>query len=230
LCGLRPTGRLHLGHYFSVIKPALAGAEVLIANYHAPEETNVEGVVATLKKFGVSKIRHQRDVFDPELFFRMLNIANFGELSRMTQFKSSENPTAQLLTYPVLMAHDVAGYEEVFVGDDQAQHLQFARHLIARYNKAFGGNFPPPRARIVGGRIRDLRESAKKMSKSSPKGCLFLDDEPEVVRAKLRAAVMDEAGRENMVTLYNEFVRGEAPEKNVDLKEAVAASFIQKLV
>lgn len=46
LCGLRPTGGLHIGHYFAVVEPALNGADVLIATYHAPGE--VKDVVPTL--------------------------------------------------------------------------------------------------------------------------------------------------------------------------------------
>ena len=38
LCGIRPTGNLHIGHYFAVVEPALNGADVLIATYHAPQE------------------------------------------------------------------------------------------------------------------------------------------------------------------------------------------------
>jgi len=69
LCGLRPTGRLHIGHYFSVIKPGQAGADVLIANYHAPEEKDLENIILVLRRFGVEKIKLQKDVFNPELYF-----------------------------------------------------------------------------------------------------------------------------------------------------------------
>ena len=108
LCGLRPTGRLHLGHFFSVIIPGQQGADVLIANYHAPDEHDTTTITDLLTRFGVQRIRHQRDTLNPDLFFKLLTIAPTGELERMTQFKSSTHPTAQLLTYPVLMAHDVA--------------------------------------------------------------------------------------------------------------------------
>lgn len=231
MCGLRPTGRLHIGHYFSVIKPGQNGADVLIANYHAPEEQDTEKIVSVLRKFGVQKINLQREIFNPELYFQLLTIASMGDLERMTQYKASrdEDKTAQLLTYPVLMAHDVAGYREVLVGEDQKQHLEYARRLLKRYNRKFGKDYIVPKENIVGGKIKDLRFPDKKMSKSSPDGCLFLDDSPEELGQKIRKATMDEMGRENMIFLYNEFVGGEVPESNSSLKEKLAEGIANRI-
>lgn len=231
MCGLRPTGRLHIGHYFSVIKPGQAGADVLIANYHAPEESDTEKILSTLQKFGVQKVKQQREIFNPELYFQLLTIASIGALERMTQYKSSpeEQRTAQLLTYPVLMAHDVAGYKEVLVGEDQKQHLEYSRLLLKKYNRKFGKDYIVPKENIVGGKIKDLRFPDKKMSKSSPEGCLFLDDSPEELRQKIRKATMDELGRENMVFLYNEFVGGEVPESNSSLKEKLTEGIANRI-
>ncbi len=57
LCGLRPTGRLHIGYYFYVILPARHDAKVLVANYHAPQEQNLDELIDILKKFGVKSIK-----------------------------------------------------------------------------------------------------------------------------------------------------------------------------
>lgn len=231
MCGLRPTGKLHVGHYFSVIKPGQAGADVLIANYHAPEEKDTDKIVSTLQKFGVTKIKLQREIFNPELYFQLLTIAPIGALERMTQYKSTdeEQKTAQLLTYPVLMAHDVAGYEEVLVGEDQKQHLEYARQLLRRYNRKFAKDYLLPRPCIVGGRIRDLKLPDNKMSKSSPEGCLFLDDTPEEIARKIRGATMTDIGKENMLFLYQEFVGGEVPELNIELKEKLTQGIVNRL-
>jgi len=230
LCGLRPTGRLHIGHYFSVIKPGQAGADVLIANYHAPEEKDLENIILVLRRFGVEKIKLQKDVFNPELYFQLLNIASIGDLERMTQYKAATDKTAQLLTYPVLMTHDVAGYEQVLVGEDQKQHLEYARRLLRRYNRKFGMDYFIPQENIVGGKVRDLRFPEQKMSKSSPEGCLFLDDDREVIVKKIKRATMDEAGRANMVFLYNEFVGGEVPDSNEPLKERLVEGLLSLLL
>lgn len=228
LCGLRPTGRLHVGHYFSVIKPAQEGVEVLIANYHAPAE-NVEPILKLLSRANIpnERIRYQKEVFNAQFYFELLNLANIGDLERMTQYKSSSNPTAQLMTYPVLMTHDVAGYDEILVGEDQSQHLQYARKLLKKYNRVHGKDLKIPTEKIVVGRVKDLRSSQKKMSKSEPLGCLFLDDDPDTIRAKLRRAVPDEAGLENLHFLYGEFVGGEIPAGNQDLKDKLAERMIE---
>lgn len=145
----------------------------------------------------------------------------------MTQFKSVENSnrTAHLLTYPVLMVHDVAGYQEVLVGEDQEQHLQFARKLLSKYNSLYDP-YLIPTANIVVGRIKDLREPNKKMSKSSPQGCLFLDDSSDEIRNKLRKATATEEGLENLRFLYREFVGVEIPQSNEQLKINLAESII----
>ena len=201
--------------------------EVLVANYHAPEEVNLEGSIETLKRFGVTRIRLQKDVFDAQLYFELLNLAKFGDLNRMTQFKSAEEDTrtGQLLTYPVLMAHDVAGFEEVIVGIDQEQHLQYARKLLRKYNYN-NRNMMIPKANIVVGRVKDLREPDKKMSKSSPQGCLFLDDAPDTIRQKIRRATANPEGLGNLHLLYREFVGGEVPERNEQLKNELAETLI----
>lgn len=183
-----------------------------------------------LRKFGVKNIVKQTDVFNAELFFRLMAIAPIGELSRMTQYKSApkDERSAHLMMYPVLMVHDVAGYREVLVGEDQQQHLQFARLLLKRYNRQFGVNYLIPRENVVGGRIKDLKDSSKKMSKSNPKGCLFLDDPPDTIRRKLRKAVADEKGYQNLCELHRHFVGSEIPKSNLDLKMELADAIIEE--
>jgi tryptophanyl-tRNA synthetase len=203
---------------------------VLVANYHAPEETNLDESIRVLHKFGVSNIKIQKEIFDADLYFQLLSIAKFGDLSRMTQFKSAddEDRTGHLLTYPVLMTHDVAGYDEVLVGADQEQHLQFARKLLKKYNKVYEKNLTVPEMNIVVGRVKDLREPDKKMSKSQPQGCVFLDDSPDDIKHKLRKANATELGLENLKYLYKEFVGEEAPESNEKLKETLANKMAER--
>lgn len=207
-----------------MIKPGISGASILIANYHAPEEKGTEEIIKVLEIFGIKTIIFQRDVFNPQLYFELLNLAAFGDLNRMTQFKSSESPTAQLLTYPVLMAHDVAGYKEVMVGEDQTQHLQYARKLLKKH-----GEFEIPTANIVVGRIKDLRHPENKMSKSNPDGCLFLDDTSDDLRKKIKKATANEAGLANLRFLYREFVSDEVPEMNSELKSRLSEALIEKI-
>ena len=222
LCGLRPTGRLHIGHYFSCIRPGLSGADVLIAAYHAPfcTDETINSVLFTLSRFGAINVVHQKNIFDATLYFRLLAITYPGELERMTQYRASDDKTAHLFIYPVLMVHDVAGYDEVIVGEDQTQHLNFARDLLARYNKTFKADVLIPMANPIGGRVMSLTDPTRKMSKSEPAGCLFLDDSPEEASRKIRKAVTTDAGRTNLYALYQELGGKQSlPEMNSTLKE-----------
>ncbi len=137
----------------------------------------------------------------------------FGEMSRMTQFKDKtaqlrdDRVSVGLFNYPVLMAADILlyGAQYVPVGEDQTQHLEFARDIAERMNKNFGELFVVPQpakkqheffGKDQGLRIRDLQNPTKKMSKSdeSGKGVIFLTDTPETARQKIMAAETDSMG------------------------------------
>jgi len=129
--------------------------------------------------------------------------ASMGELRRMTQFKEKTAATGEgaarvgLFTYPVLMAADVLLYDadQVPVGDDQRQHLELCRDLAGRFNSRFGQTFVVPEAAIpeVGGRVMDLQDPTRKMSKSalSPQGTVLLLEPPESMGRKFKRAVTD---------------------------------------
>ncbi len=201
LVGIRPTGRLHIGHYFSVIEPALRkNANVLVAEYHAPDRlVDLESFINQLKEWKL-KIVLQRKVFKAELYFELLELAKIGELERMPQYKSSNNKNMHLLTYPVLMAQDVGGYDEVIVGEDQKPHLEYAKVLLKRHNKMYDMDIVIPKAEYSGYKIMSLTDSSKKMSKSEPKGCLFLHN-PKVMHA-----VTDLEGTLNLANIYKRLI------------------------
>lgn len=69
----------------------------------------------------------------------------------------------------------------------------------------------------------------RKMSKSEPSGCLFLDDTPDTIRTKIRKATPIGEGYENLVFLFNEFVGEPIPEQNSQLKEKLAEAIIYRL-
>jgi tryptophanyl-tRNA synthetase len=112
-----------------------------------------------------------------------------------------------LFNYPVLMAADILLYNASYVpvGDDQSQHLEFARKIAERMNSKFGPLFIMPRSvqeqhrffgKDQGLRIKDLADPSKKMSKSdeSGKGVIFLGDDPEVAAKKIMSAETDSVG------------------------------------
>ena len=192
IVGVRPSGRLHIGHYASVIKPArLHKADVLVARFHAPEG-DWQQTVKDLKKY-VAEEQVRLQVIHPQLFFSLLQVTSTGLLKHMPQYKEKDK-NALMFTYPVLMAHDIANYDKVIVGEDQRPHIEFARDILPKLGVKC------PEAEYEGGKIMDLRHPNKKMSKSEPNSCLFLDDED--YKQKIMKAVTDEAGRQNLENIY----------------------------
>jgi tryptophanyl-tRNA synthetase len=90
------------------------------------------------------------------------------------------------------MASDILLYNPpvVPVGDDQTQHLELTRDLARKFNKRFGKTFVEPKPLYTNApRVMSLGEPTKKMSKSEPGGCLFLDDTPSEIEQKIKRAV-----------------------------------------
>lgn len=121
---------------------------------------------------------------------------------------------AGLLNYPALMAADILLYKpsKVPVGEDQTQHIELARVIARKFNKQFGEVFPEPKNYMLRPlRIMSLTDPTKKMSKSDPKSCLFIDDEPSTIREKIKKAVTatdgsgKSAGAENLLGLLAHF-------------------------
>ena len=151
----------------------------------------------------------------------------FGELSRMTQFKDKsakhpDNVNGGLFTYPVLMAADILIYNAdlVPVGQDQTQHLEITRDIAQRFNNLYGPTFTLPEGYVpaAGAKIMSLAEPAKKMSKSDPNVNSFVlmtDDRDTIVRKFKRAVtdsegsvrfdVQNKPGVSNLMTIYSSF-------------------------
>ena len=126
----------------------------------------------------------------------------FGELSRMTQFKDksekhSDNVNAGLFTYPSLMAADILLYQAdmVPVGIDQKQHLELTRNIAERFNGIYGKTFtlPEPYISTTGAKIMSLQDPTKKMSKSDENvnAWVAVLDKPDTIMKKFKRAVTD---------------------------------------
>lgn len=148
----------------------------------------------------------------------------FGELSRMTQFKdkSQRHPddiNSGLFTYPVLMAADILAYNAdlVPVGVDQKQHLELARNIAQRFNQRYGDFFtlPEPYIPKVGAKVMSLQDPTKKMSKSdeNPNAVILILDDKDTIIRKFKRAVTDSEtevcyregkdGINNLMTIYS---------------------------
>ena len=221
LSGMQPSGGLHLGNYLGALKNWVMLQSdnrcfFTIVDLHAItvpyEAKDLPGRVLEMAiDFLAAGVDPEKSVLfvqshvpeHTELAWLLNTITPLGELERMTQFKDKANEqrggvNAGLLNYPVLMAADILLYQPdlVPVGEDQTQHVEFTRTLAHKFNGIFGEYFKEPKvyeAQVP--RVMSLLEPAKKMSKSyGPNHCLFLSDEPEVIRKKIAKAVTDEGG------------------------------------
>ena len=223
LSGIKPTGQLTLGNYIGAIKNFAkvqqeGEAYLFIADLHAltlpidPEflRNNSRDLAAYYLAAGLdpkkTTIFLQSDVpAHSELAIILQNYLYMGELSRMTQFKDKSAKMKDeaiglgLFAYPVLMAADIVIYDakRIPVGEDQLQHIELARDLVHRFNNRYGDTLVMPKGELVkvGSRIMSLSDPTKKMSKSDPKGDIYLSDSLEVMRKKIMSAVTDMEAR-----------------------------------
>jgi tryptophanyl-tRNA synthetase len=219
LTGLRANGEFHLGNYLGAILPMVnlqqKHANDYQLNMFVPDlhsfttpidhSTLYDQTIQNLKMFLAAGLDINqpntyiyRQSYIPahsELTWILDCFSYFGELSRMTQFKDKsegkDNVSVGLFNYPVLMAADILLYNAKWipVGEDQRQHVEFARDLSMRINNKFGKVFVVPEDnakqtefsdRTEPIRIRSLRTPEKKMSKSveDPAGTILLSDNP----------------------------------------------------
>ena len=218
LSGIQPSGDLHLGNYLGAIKNWADRVNDYECYYFMADlhTITVRQEPAELRKRSINQLaQYIACGLDPEkntLFLQshvpahaqlawVLNCyTQFGELSRMTQFKDKsakhkDNINAGLFTYPVLMAADILLYQPDYVpvGEDQKQHVEICRDIAQRFNSIYGDVFKIPEPMIAenGARIYGLNTPGDKMSKSIPEGCVFIMDKPEDIARKFKRAVTD---------------------------------------
>jgi tryptophanyl-tRNA synthetase len=235
LTGLRSNAEFHLGNYLGAILPMVelqkkhAGefqVNMFVPDLHSfttpiDHGTLYEQTIQNLKAFVAAGLDiNNEDTFiyrqsyipaHSELTWILNCFSYFGELSRMTQFKDKGegqlNVSVGVFDYPVLMAADVLLYNAkwVPVGEDQRQHVEFARELANRLNNRFLNLFKMPEdnakqndfaGRSEPVRIRSLRNPEKKMSKSveDPAGTILLSDSPDDAAQKVTSATTDSEG------------------------------------
>lgn len=238
--GIQPSGELTLGSYMGAIKNWVGLQDeydclYCIVDMHA---ITVRQTPADLRRRSVNQLaQYIACGLDPnksimfiqshvpqhaELSWVLGCYTQFGELSRMTQFKDkaakhADNITAGLFTYPVLMAADILVYQAdlVPVGQDQKQHVELCRDIAQRFNGVYGDTFtlPEPFIPKMGARVMSLGDPMSKMSKSDPDGCVYMMDKPEDIMRKFKRAVTDcdaavkfdkenKPGISNLLTIY----------------------------
>lgn len=223
--GMQPSGIATIGNYLGAIRNWVSQQDhydnlFCIVDLHAmgtltdPDEmrANIHNLAATMFAAGldpeVAPLFVQSDVPQhTELTWTLSTVTQYGELSRMTQFKDKTAGkddaaiNSSIFFYPILMAADILIYDSdlVPVGDDQRQHVELTRDIATRFNARFGETFVVPKADIkeVGARIMSLQEPTKKMSKSdaNANSYIALSDSPDVIKRKIKRAVTDSDAR-----------------------------------
>ena len=220
LSGIQPSGRLTLGNYLGALKHWVKLHEhydchYMLVDLHAITVRQEPAVLRErcfefLALYIACGLEPSKNVLfvqshvpaHARLSWVLNCYTQFGELSRMTQFKDKsqkhvDNINAGLFDYPVLMAADILLYQaqQVPVGDDQKQHLELTRDIAMRFNNLYGNVFTVPEPMIppVGARIMGLQEPTGKMSKSdgAETNAIYLLDAPDVITRKIKRAVTD---------------------------------------
>ncbi|MBM3682623.1 MAG: tryptophan--tRNA ligase [Actinobacteria bacterium] len=224
LSGIQPTAdSFHIGNYFGALRQWVSLQEThdcfySVVDLHAitsefdPKVLKKRTLNSFAQLLAVGIDTNKSTIFvqsqvpqHAQLAWVLSCFTGFGEAVRMTQFKDKtqkggqERSSVGLFTYPILQAADILLYQaqSVPVGEDQRQHLELTRDLATRFNNQFGKTFIVPEAFIVkeSAKILDLQDPSAKMSKSSPQGCVFILDEPDVVMKKFKTALTD-SGKE----------------------------------
>lgn len=255
--GAQPSGKIHIGNYLGALKnwvaiqnEGLHDCFYFLADYHSLTENYdpvqksqaIFDLACTLLAAGLdqkkSTIFIQSQVPEcTELAWIFNTLTPLGELERMTQFKDkasrqAKNINAGLLTYPILQAADILIYrgEYVPVGQDQVQHIELthdcARWFNHKYQTQYFKEVKPlltPTAKIM-----SLVAPESKMSKSAgDKHCIYIDDEPEIITARLAKAASTPAGTDNLRQIYEAFKTsmkgGFDSDKMAETKKVIAA-------
>jgi tryptophanyl-tRNA synthetase len=219
LSGIQPSGRLHIGNYFGMMRPSIdlqeqGEAYYFIANYHSmtslvdPDQRrkNTLEVALDFMACGLDPKKaifwKQSDVSEvTELAWLLSTVTPMGLLERCHSYKDKkarlagddvEKVNHGIFAYPVLMAADILAFSSniVPVGRDQQQHVEVTRDIAIKFNNLYGQTFVIPEAQI-------LREVAvvpgtdgQKMSKSYGNTIEIFGDE-KVLRKKVMSIVMD---------------------------------------
>lgn len=239
---IQPSGLLTLGNYLGALKNwtemqndfdctfAVADLHAITVRQEPAKLRNqIYSTYAILLALGIDPEKNtvfiQSHVPEhAQLAWLLSCYTQFGEMSRMTQFKDKsqrhpDNINVGLFSYPVLMAADILLYKAdlIPVGADQKQHIEIARDIANRFNNIYGDVFTIPDGYIPksAARIKSLQDPTKKMSKSDDNvnaWVAILDTKDDIIRKFKRAVTdsdsrvimsEDKPGVSNLISIYS---------------------------
>jgi tryptophanyl-tRNA synthetase len=232
LSGVKPTGRPHIGNYFGAMKQFVEAQTVgqydcifMVADYHAlnfiQNKTEMKALIHDLVldylAIGLdpekSIIFKQSDVpAHTELTWIFDTLVTVPYLQRAHAFKDAESKEKEVsmgtFNYPVLMAADILLYDTdvVPVGQDQKQHIEYARDIAQKFNNTFGENFKLPEPLIFEHVAIVPGIDGKKMSKSYNNTIPLFATHDEITKAVLGIITDSGAGiPENVYAIHKLF-------------------------
>lgn len=217
LTGLQPSGQIHIGNYFSAIKPVVNMQHeyesiLMVVDYHAMT-TLLDGpklrqnIIDTVKDYVAAGV-------DPKevLLFKQSDVTEHTELawifeclvtvpmlmlghSYKDKVANGKEATVGLFNYPVLMAADILMYDTdiVPVGEDNRQNVEYAREIVAKFNNTFGQTFKPPAEMIPKTIGMVPGTDGRKMSKSYGNVVQAFASRDEIVKSVM-GIVTDSSG------------------------------------
>jgi tryptophanyl-tRNA synthetase len=219
LSGMRPTGPLHLGNYMGALENwvrlqdthechfMIADWHSLTTDYTDPSEVRENGkdVATDWLAAGLDPARSTLFIQSlvpqhAELHLLLSMIVPVPWLERVPSYKEQQQnlsgkdlSTYGFLGYPLLQTADIVIYkaDAVPVGEDQAPHVEITREIVRRFNNLYGEVFPEPQTLLTEAK-RIPGTDGRKMSKSYG-NAIYLKDDPETIRQKLRPMVTDPA-------------------------------------
>ena len=217
LSGVQPSGLLHIGNYFGMIKRMIHFQEsydlfCFIANYHSLTslsnkeelEKNTFTSFCDILALGLdpskSTVWVQSHVSEvTELAWILSNFTSVGMMERSTSYKDKINkglkPNMGLFSYPILMASDILLFHSdiVPVGKDQKQHLEMTRDIAIKFNNAFGDVLTVPDIDIDENTDIVTGIDDQKMSKSYNNTIPIFGDE-KYIKDQVMNIITDSAG------------------------------------
>ncbi len=210
LSGIQPSGELHIGNYFGMIKPMVESQKkgelfCFVANLHALTSLFDKDRLAKqtidacldLLALGISPEKTifwvQSDLPEIlELMWYLSNVTPISLLDRCHAYKDKVSkgisPNSGLFSYPVLMSADILGFQAnvVPVGEDQKQHIEVARDIAIKFNNTYGKVFVLPEAEIQDSVAIIPGLDGQKMSKSYENTIEIFADEKRLKKKVMR--------------------------------------------
>lgn len=230
LTGMQPSGTLHIGNYFGALKPFIDvykdyESHIMVADLHAltslrDPKTLKQNIIDVVKDYVAAGVDtneailfKQSDVPEhTELAWIFECLVTVPFLNQAHAYKDKVakglEANAGLFNYPMLMAADILLYESeiVPVGEDQRQHIEYAREASTKFNIAYGETFIAPKEMILKGVGVVPGTDGQKMSKSYKNTIPLFGSKDEIQKAVM-SIVTDSSGDrpENVYAIHKLF-------------------------